>query len=371
MNNLSPINKVRRSITRFLTRNIGKSRIMHSGNPKIKRVLICRPNARLGNLLLVTPLVQEIIAAYPDCKIDFFVKGNLAPIIFGHYENTERIIKLPKKPFSDLIEYFKVWWSLTEKQYDLVINIDNESSSGRLSAVVANSKYKIFGGESYPQFQDEVHLAKRAVYNFREFKGNLKNRTPIAPISIKLTAQEISNGRKLLEAMTDASKKTIALFTFATGSKMYAADWWRQMYNRLVNEFPNHNIIEILPIENVSQLDFIAPTFYSKDIREIAGFMANTDVFVGADSGMMHLASAAQIPVVGLFAVTDINKYQPYGNNSIGINTHLTTIEETVAIIGNLVADYTSQKVISINRNTELPDAYIGMKTLKKGNWYN
>ena len=61
---------------------------------------------------------------------------------------------------------------------------------------------------------------------------------------------------------------------------------------RLQTEFPQHNIIEVLPVQNVSKLSFKAPTFYSKDVREIASLIANTVVFIGADSGIMHLASA-------------------------------------------------------------------------------
>jgi ADP-heptose:LPS heptosyltransferase len=41
--------------------------------------------------------------------------------------------------------------------------------------------------------------------------------------------------------------------------------------------------------ENVSQIAFKSPTFYSKDIREIGAVIANTEIFIGADSGIMHL----------------------------------------------------------------------------------
>ena len=54
---------------------------------EIKRVLICRPNQRLGNLLLVTPLVQEITETFPHYKIDLFEKGTLAPKVFKNYGN--------------------------------------------------------------------------------------------------------------------------------------------------------------------------------------------------------------------------------------------------------------------------------------------
>jgi predicted Rossmann-fold nucleotide-binding protein len=57
----------------------------------------------------------------------------------------------------------------------------------------------------------------------------------------------------------------------------------------------------VLPVENVSQIGFKAPTFYSKDVREIGALMANTEVFIGGDSGIMHLASASKVSTVGLF----------------------------------------------------------------------
>jgi hypothetical protein len=42
---------------------------------KFNKILICRPNPRLGNQLLITPLLQEVITTFPECKIDLFVNG--------------------------------------------------------------------------------------------------------------------------------------------------------------------------------------------------------------------------------------------------------------------------------------------------------
>ena len=57
----------------------------------------------------------------------------------------------------------------------------------------------------------------------------------------------------------------------------------------------------MLPIENISKINFKAPHFYSKDIREMAAIIRNTDIFISADNGVMHLASASLTPVVGFF----------------------------------------------------------------------
>ena len=44
-----------------------------------------------------------------------------------------------------------------------------------------------------------------------------------------------------------------------------------------------------------------------------------TDLFVSADCGVMHLASAARARVLGLFKVTDSMRYAPYGNVSASL----------------------------------------------------
>jgi ADP-heptose:LPS heptosyltransferase len=48
-------------------------------------------------------------------------------------------------------------------------------------------------------------------------------------------------------------------------------------------------------------LKWVSKHPYSKDVREIGALMANTEVFIGGDSGIMHLASASKVSTVGLF----------------------------------------------------------------------
>ena len=106
---------------------------------------------------------------------------------------------------------------------------------------------------------------------------------------------------------------------------------------QLKTKYDDYNIIEVLPVENISQIGFKAPTFYSKDIREIGSVIANTEIFIGADSGIMHLASAALTTTVGLFSRPNQNKYEPYNNNSVAINTNTSTTEESIKVINNIL----------------------------------
>lgn len=347
MNIKKEINAVRRSIMRGITRNVGASNFERNldSNTKIeiKRILICRPNQRLGNLLLITPLLQEITTTFPDCKIDLFVKGTLAPIVFENYKNINQIIELPKKPFKDIVKYSKVWLSLKKEHYDLVINIDKNSSSGRLSAQLTNAKYKLFGDvneEIQSKYKDHEHLAKYPVYDFRynlAKLGHKENDKPAPALNLKLSPAEITDGKSKLDEIVNNDKKTICIFTFATGDKCYSELWWETFYERLKKDYSNYNIIEILPIENISKIGFKAPTFYSKDVREMASLMANVAVFIGADSGIMHLASASLTPTVGLFSITNKNVYEPYDNNSVAINTTISGIDDWIKVIDEIL----------------------------------
>jgi ADP-heptose:LPS heptosyltransferase len=344
----SRINSMRRKIMHGLTRGIGSDNVV-AEKPDLKRVFICRPNSRLGNQLMITPIVQEITELYPNCKIDLFVRGNLSAILFEKYDNIDRIIKLPPKPFKQLFKYIKVWFLLRKYEYDMVINLDGGSSSGRLATKWVKAKLKLFGNineQLLSKYDDYVHMAKRPVYNFRKILAPELLEKPIPTLNIQLSADELENGKNVLNAIVDKNKKTIGIYTFATGQKMFSKALWAQIYQRMALEFgETYNILEILPIENVSQIDFAAPSYYSKDIREITSLMANTELFFGADSGIMHLASAAQIPTIGLFSITSVATYQPYNKGSIAINPAQMSLDEIIQTIENALQNVQIQSI--------------------------
>ncbi len=72
------VNHFRCTIMRRLTGGIGDGNLPKVDKEKpleLNRVLINRPNQRLGNILLITPLIQEIIRYNPMLKLTYFVKG--------------------------------------------------------------------------------------------------------------------------------------------------------------------------------------------------------------------------------------------------------------------------------------------------------
>lgn len=335
------LNAVRRKFMHSITKNIGKSSSSptNAQNATIKKILISRPNHRLGNLLLLTPIVQEVSNSFPNTRIDLFVKGGISPTIFKNYENVDQIIQLPKKPFKNLFKYVNGWFTLRWKKYDLVINSTHGSSSGKLSTRLSNAKYKFYSEwdeELNLKHADYQHSAKNVIYNLRKFLTQLgfeDNISKIPYLSIKLDKDELEAGKRKLAQIINNDKKTICLFTNATGDKCYSEDWWNSFYTHLQSEFPEYNFVELLPVENISKLNFKIPTFYSTDIREMAAFIANTVIFIAADNGVMHLASASGTPTLGLFSVTNDNMYKPYNDKSFSVDTNQVNEKEISDLI--------------------------------------
>jgi heptosyltransferase III len=332
------INTLRKHILLSLTENIGSldaNFAQKFDKDSIRNILIVRPNHRLGNQLLATPLVQEITATFPNAHIDLFT-GKVAPILFANYSQIDRILRIPRKPFKELGQYLKVWLQLRSKNYDFVYNVDRTSSSGRLATKFSRGKIKMYGEildsiiKKHPE--EYKHNAKYPVFYLREILSSLGFETSTMDVpflDLKLSDEELKNGKILKDSLVkDPSKPTITLYTFATGAKCYSEAWWKDFYQQLMVRYPEYNLLEILPVENVSMISFQAPALYSKDVREMAAVMANTAIYIGADCGVMHLASAANVPTIGFFSITEPCHYGPYNTGSKGlITTNLKTEE--------------------------------------------
>jgi ADP-heptose:LPS heptosyltransferase len=288
-------------------------------------------------------LIQELSDTFPNATIDLFIRGNLASILFERYDSVSCIIKLPPKPFKELGKYIGVWLSLRKEKYDITFNVASASSSGRLSACFARARFKFPGDpKDVPVNAEQEHVAKFPVYTLRKALiplGIPDEGKPVPEMDIKLSLPELSNGKKVLDSIVPhPEKETICIYTYATGGKCYSKAWWKEIYDRLTANYGStYNIIEVLPKENVSQIDFRAPAWHSLDIREMTAVIANAKAFISADCGVMHLASAAHTPAAGLFSHTSLNGYRPYNAGSIAIDTNSAGFDEIMNMLKGMI----------------------------------
>ena len=211
-----------------------------------------------------------------------------------------------------------------------------------MSVRFANARTKISGkmiDALNVEYTDYEHHAKFPVYNFwkhLEDAGlDAKNRD-VPSMDLKLKPSEIAEGKIILRNLAGNDSPTVCLYTFATGKKCYSAQWWTCFYEKLKAQFPQVNFIEILPLHKAAGLPQVT-SFYSTDVRQIGSLIANSVLFIGADSGIMHLASSVQTPTIGLFAVTDQKRYAPYHNESMSLNTNIVDIDGCLMAISSIL----------------------------------
>lgn len=299
----------------------------------IHRVLVCRPNHRLGNTVLISPLLAEIEALYPGAEIDVVSGGDVGEHLFIERCHVRRVYGLPRKIARHLWTTVKLLRQLRRDSYDLAIDACVDSQSGRLLLAIVKARFKLgYPDESGPMaaawqdFPRPEHLAKRSVFLLRTAYAGQVSR-PYPPLNLRLQKEEKAQGREVLEAVLGDSGQTacrrivVGVFANATGAKRYCADWWGQFIAGLRARQPDVRIVNLLAEHGESQLDESLASYYTRDPRRLAAMIANLDAFISADCGVMHLAAATGTPTLGLFSTSSSAKYGPYGGSNAAIDT--------------------------------------------------
>lgn len=335
---------LRRMLERIDTRLCSPGQLPVHG---IHRVLILRPNHRLGNAVLISPLLDEIETRYPGAEIDMVSAGCAAKDLFSSRFQVRRVICLPRRIVRHLWESALYLRDMRATRYDLAIDPCVASHSGRLLLGMAKARYKVglaSGNtintldDAYPGLPD--HLAQRGVYILRRALGDTAC-TSWPMLDVCLTSYELQQGRVALDRMLASSEDSagrsrpvLGVFANATGNKRLSEAWWGVLVAKLHEIRPDIRIVNILAAHGQSQLSGAQTSFYSGDLRKLAAVLAHMQGFVSADCGVMHLAAAVGVPTLGLFTRANRAKYTPYGHHNQGLDVSVADAGEDASGTG-------------------------------------
>lgn len=325
----------------------------------IHRILVLRPNHRLGNLLLLTPLIAELERAFPGAEIDVLAAGDAVHEVLSNFPSVRHIFTLPHYIVRHVIDVLKTIVSLRRSRYDLVIDPSTDSNSNRLLLSWIKPRNSIgipspvsTTGASWARimFLAPRHFATLPIFFLRHALSSSRevNETDYPTLDIRLTPVELRAGQQVLNALRSRlsagrSPITIGIFANASGAKRFDEAWWLRFLRPLINGYPGCAMIEFVPADGHSRLGDQFPTYYSSSPRKFAAVTSNLTCFISGDCGVMHLASASRTPTIGLFSVTDASMYEPYGNHSQSLTTTGKTPEQVaqgaLRLIETIVAD--------------------------------
>jgi ADP-heptose:LPS heptosyltransferase len=326
-----PVNDFRRRVARRLMRMVFGNHGLPTSEPLpakgIYRILVCHVSHSLGNTLLLTPLLSELEKVYPAAEIDILTRSPIATEVYGRFFNVQRIFRLPAHGVGHPFQFWGTMRRMRKIRYDLAIDADPLSQTGRLLMLLSNSTYTL--GFSSPKKHGEITHAvplpanveskgRRPVYLLRSAMGRDVAADYPAP-DIRLGAGEREQGRTALTRSLAASgiaspgRGIIGIFANATGPKLLGEAWWTRFIETLKAQHPEHRIVEILPASGQSMLSAAYPAYYSSDLRKLASVLSGLAVYISADCGIMHLACASDVPTMGIFTTTSASEWGPYG----------------------------------------------------------
>lgn len=302
----------------------------------VYRILVCRPNHRLGNMLLLTPLITELERTYRGAEIDILSEGQIAAEVFATSLSVRSIHCLPRRGFKHPWAFLSLLLHIRRTRYDLIIDPCLGSNFSRATTRFLHGRYKLGFDDrldgsglthAVPRSVAMRHMARRAINLVRWLSpGSDGNDAGVPSMDLRLGAHEREQGRQLLagilsDGASAGAHPLVGIFANATGAKRYGPDWWREFIAALMQRLPHVSLVEFVPMHGKSMLDSAWPAYYSSDIRRMGAVMAATDLVISADCGVMHLAVASGVPTAGLFCVTDPEVYEPYGHESLALHT--------------------------------------------------
>jgi len=312
----------RRSRTRL---NRLLTRLMGTTTPRraplaadTRRILVVRLNKRLGNILFLTPMLRTLAATFPTATIDVLIQEERQKRLLESLPGVGRVW-VQRRRLAGVIGVIR---RLRAAHYDLAIDPSGNSTSNRLALLLSNARQRMgFAGDSQWLRLSHAggrtrsrHQAEQAV---ELLVDSVDGTTFECFDTLAVFPDERAQAAALRHwqaALSHSTTPVIGLFTQATGHKQLSRAWWVQWLEQAAALNPGAQFIQICPPGHVSDaLDgAIGMTIAELDV--LAALMTRFNGFVAADSGPMHLAAAAGVPVLGLFRATDPAAYAPLGH---------------------------------------------------------
>jgi heptosyltransferase-1 len=309
-----------------------------------ERILIVRMSA-MGDVIHALPAVTALGAALPKAQIGWLVEERWAELLCAkgapqrgprsvvrplidslHIANTKRwrkslFAKETRKEFTSLIS------ELRSAEYDAVIDFQGLIRSAlfaRLSG--ANVRY----GFAHPRESASrwfyttavtragTHVVEQNLAFAQAFVGKL----------LASSQSEFPHDAKAeRHADNELAKRGLDAFAILNpgagwGAKRWPAQRFGELAMRLKQRHGMNSLINFGPGEEtlahtVEASSDGSATGISLSLPELIALARRAQLFVGGDTGPMHLAAALNIPTVALFGPTDPARNGPFTANSI------------------------------------------------------
>jgi lipopolysaccharide heptosyltransferase II len=315
----------------------------------IRNILFLRHD-RVGDMVLSTPALKALRRTYPKANITVLASKRNYEIIQNN-------------PNIDKIVVFRGWYwflkKIRKKGVDLTIDPFNTYELKQaLLSYLSGARHRIGFEEAGRQIffnikGPKLQPAKHLVEHILELVGYLGCDVNGCEPELFLTDEEVQWASSLLlNKAIDTSKMTVALHP---GGHFESQRWPLERFGRvaekITEELKGNVVIFAGPDERVI-LDRIkqmcgGDVFIISDIsiRQVMAILSRCDLFLGNNSGPLHIAAALGLPTVSTIGPTVTPLWLPYGKKHIVLKKELDCSPCTKGVCEN----HSCMKLITIN----------------------
>ena len=261
----------------------------------------------IGDAVLSTAVIQPLRSHFPDTHITFLVGPSAFDLLANDPQLDATLVYNNREKHAGLKGRLKLISTLRSEKYDLVVNLRDSLSARCIGA----EHWGLVRGDR------ERHAVVRYLEALSRHGVDITDANP----RLRLTEVEQSNASRFLaDAGIEVERTLIGIHPGGNWIyKLWNAEKYAQLANALIKE---HNVSILLfggPNERELQtqvanmMDTPPILVKTANLREVTALIAACDVYIGNDTGPMHIAAAVGTPVVALFGSTNHVRSGPYG----------------------------------------------------------
>ena len=307
--------------------------------PNPHNILVIRLSS-LGDVLMSMPAVAAIRNTFEKAHISWLVEGSVGQLL-SHQDFIDNVIEFPRHnivrafrksdPIRGIREINAFVKRLREVDYDIVADFHGIIKSAIFS-MLAKGKRRIGFGKMYAKEKSHLFYGEKITANDKRMHKVERNmliarylgaKDDIPKVSLKLPDN--------FDAYIDAffsnegiTGRVFAVNPFSSQSGLYKR-WGMKQYGEVIRRINNDIGAKVLILwgpgekkeaEHLRRLsDNRAILSCPTDVPQLFALLKRIDMYIGGDTGVMHLAAFADCPVVAVFGPTDVNINAPYSNN--------------------------------------------------------
>ena len=299
----------------------------------IRRIVVIKLD-HLGDVILSIPALANLRERFPGAHIAIVVNPSSEPIARA-IPYVDEVICYDARFFNrsgggkrlNLASGIRFAREMRRRGFDLIVDLRG-SFALLVFALTSSSRYRIDRGTYL------VHRRTGRILPISEHEAEI-NLDMLAragvprrsiEMSLKLEDADLNSADSLL-SIGDLRTPVVVIHPGAPASlKRWSAERYAQLAGELLREC-NAGIVLVGRKEERQITSSIASAINHRvtdisgrtTLGQLCAILQKADLFIGNDSGPMHIAAACGTKVIGLFGPTSPQRFGPYGDNCVAL----------------------------------------------------